>query len=204
VCRIRVNHWRSRKTGPRFALCIVECVTHRCIFTLYPPGHMPYGRVAMAPVAVDGEPLRDVAGGCAWDLTLFRAARDAARGIAWPRVLGPGDAARGQESWRTQRRRIVVAALLLGALAESTHTQPAVAEKLGIPTLVVRDTSAAFQTPGWRRYGARGRALVPVLDALAPDCMLERLHAAGVLVEMWGVARRWDTECARPRVRGPP
>jgi hypothetical protein len=183
-------------------------VTHRHFFTLYPPGHVPYGRVAVAPVASDGHPVRDAdggdGGGFAWDLTLFRAVRDASREIAWPRVLGPSDGERGQESWRTQRRRIVLAASLLGALAEPRRTQPAVAEELGIPTLVVRDSAAAFVTPGWRRYVARGRALQPALAAIAPDCLLERLLAAGVLVDMWGIAHRWDPECAVLRVRGPP
>lgn len=205
MCRIRVDHWRPRKTGPCFALCVVECVTHGHIFTLYPPGHLPYGRVAVAPVTSDGDPLRSTDNGhLAWDLTVFRAARDAARAIAWPRVLGPSDAERGQESWRTQCRRIELAASLLGVLAEERRTQPAVAVTLGIPTLVVRDATTEFRTPGWRRYAARGRALLPALDALAPDCLLERLLAASVLVGQWGVAHHWEPERAVLRVRGPP
>jgi hypothetical protein len=159
----------------------------------------------VAPVTIDGHPLRDAGdGGRAWDMTLFRAVSDAAREIAWPRVLGPGDGERGQESWRTQRRRLVLAASLFGVFAEPRRTQPAVAEQLGIPTLVVRDAAAAFRTPGWRRYGARGRALVPVLDAVAPDRVLERLLTASVLVHAWGPAHQWDPERALLRVRGPP
>jgi len=205
VCRICVDHWRPRKTGPCFALCVVECVTHGRRFTLYPPGHVPYGGVAVAPVASDGHLLRDAEeGGRAWDLTLFRAARDAARAIGWPRALAPGDGERGQESLRTQRRRIVLAASLLGVLAEPRRMQPAVAAALGIPTLVVRDAAAAFRTPGWPPYAARGRALGPVLDAVAPDCVLERLLAASVLIDVWGPGHRWDPERAVLCVRGPP
>jgi hypothetical protein len=166
---------------------------------------VPYGRVAVAPVGIDGELLRDAdGGGRAWDLTLFHATRDAALAVAWPRILSRGNGERGQESWRTQGRRIVLAASLLGVLAEPQRRQPAVAEELGIATLVVRDAAAAFRTPGWRRYVARGRALVPALDAVGSDRVLERLLGAGVLVDRWGTAHRWDSERRGFRVRGPP
>ena len=155
ACRIRVQRWRLRKTGPGFPLCVVECVTHARIFTLYPPGHVPYGRVAMAPVASDGQRVRDdKCAGDAWEMTLFRAVLDAARGVAWPRRLAPGDGERGQESWRTQGRRIVLAASLLGVLAEAERAQPAIALELGIPTLVVRDAAllvASVMVAHWGR-----------------------------------------------------
>lgn len=182
-------------------------MAHRLSFTLYPLGHVPYGRVAVAPVTIDGEPLRDRDGdhgSFAWDITIFRAVSDAARTLAWPRVLASDDAERGQESWRTQRRRLVLAASLLGVCAEPLRMQPAVAAELGIPTLVVRDAARAFATPGWRRYAARGRAIEPMLDRVAPDCMLERLLTAGTLVQAWGPAYRWDVEHGVLRTRGPP
>jgi hypothetical protein len=66
------------------------------VFTLYPPGYVPYGRVAMAPVDAEGQGLHEardadsVKGGAdgempcqlAWDTTIFRAARDGGRGLA--------------------------------------------------------------------------------------------------------------------------
>lgn len=33
----------------------VQCRTHRRSFTLYPLGHIPYGRLAVAPVTLDGQ-----------------------------------------------------------------------------------------------------------------------------------------------------
>src|ERR1017187_11039531 len=47
-CEISVHHLRARRTGPQFPLTVVHCKTHGHAFTLYPPGHVPYGRVAVA------------------------------------------------------------------------------------------------------------------------------------------------------------
>lgn len=204
-CRIRVNHYRPRKTGPCFALCVVECVTHQRIFTLYPPGYVPYGRAAVAPVSSDGASIADDAGGDdAWELTIYRAAYDAERGIAWPRRLAPGDGERRQETWRTQGRRIVLAGSLLGVLSEPGRAQPAMAAMLGIPALVLRDASTQFHAPGWRRYAGRGRAVVSAHRALAHDCVLDRLLAASALAGQSGVAHRWDQAWCELRVRAPP
>jgi len=58
-CQLRVDHCRERKTGPCFPLAVMRCSTHQVAFTVYPPGHYPYGRVAVAPVAPGGELLRE-------------------------------------------------------------------------------------------------------------------------------------------------
>lgn len=204
-CRLRADHWRPRKTGPRFPLCVVRCMTHGRSFTLYPPGHVPYGRVAIVPVACDGQVLRDEEGDAlAWDVTIFRAAADATRGIAWPRTLAPGAAALGVGTWRTQGRRITTAAEVLGVLAEAEKLQPAVAAILGVPTLDVRDAAASFKAPAWRFYSSRGRALLLPRDSVAQDCLVERLLATGALVGLWGRAHHWDPTRALLRARGPP
>jgi hypothetical protein len=62
-CSLSVNHRRVRKRGPLFALTVARCGLHRRAFTLYPPGHVPYGRVAIAPVSSDGALLRDAPSG---------------------------------------------------------------------------------------------------------------------------------------------
>ena len=51
-CRLSLHHERPRKTGPCFALSVLRCRAHGIAFTVYPPGHVPYGRVALAPVAI--------------------------------------------------------------------------------------------------------------------------------------------------------
>ena len=51
------------------------CSVPRLGCTLYPPGHVPYGRVAVAPVSPTGEPVFEHQGekrlGAAWALTIF-------------------------------------------------------------------------------------------------------------------------------------
>ena len=108
-CRMRAHHLRERKTGPCHAVQVVICRTHGCAFTLYPPGHVPYGRYAVVPVSRDADLLRIAAddlgqpsgraagarprGGAPqrpseripWETTQFVAALDAAAGHAWPR-----------------------------------------------------------------------------------------------------------------------
>ena len=96
-CRVKVHHERERKTGPCFPLTVARCATHGHAFTLYPPGHVPYGRKSVVPASVDegrlllrakGEfPSDEMAGAedIAWESTVFVAATDAAGGRAWPR-----------------------------------------------------------------------------------------------------------------------
>ena len=58
ACRLVLDHHRPRTTGPCFPLMVLRCTTHDLGFTLYPPGHVPYGRRAIAPVAADGSLVR--------------------------------------------------------------------------------------------------------------------------------------------------
>jgi len=57
ACVLVVHHERKRKTGPRISVTVLQCRTHRRPFTLYPLEHIPYGRLAVAPVGLDGEVL---------------------------------------------------------------------------------------------------------------------------------------------------
>ncbi len=72
TCELREHCFRDRKTGPRFALRIFHCVTHRRYFTVYPPGHVPYGRQAMAPVDERGRVAAPDQEAACWQATLFR------------------------------------------------------------------------------------------------------------------------------------
>ena len=73
-CRLEKHDFRPRKTGPEVPLRVLLCHTHGHFFTVYPPGHVPYGRVALAAVDLQGEPIgRDLPeplGSC--EGTLFR------------------------------------------------------------------------------------------------------------------------------------
>lgn len=57
ACVLIVHHLRERKAGPQIPVTVVQCRTQRRAFTLYPLGHIPYGRLAVAPVGLDGQVL---------------------------------------------------------------------------------------------------------------------------------------------------
>jgi hypothetical protein len=199
ACRVRVHHWRSRKTGPEFPLLVAECQTHGVAFTLYPPGHVPYGRVSVAPVDREGQLLRiaDGASGdrpTAWEPTIMGAAQDAAEGRAWPRSGDDWTDASG--SWRTQGRRIRQAAEILGltGLAECPLVGP-----LGVTTLGHRESIATFaEATGYR---SRGAAVCPVVREIevASRPQLDLILSAGLAAGRWGKPWRWDGASRRLR-----
>lgn len=217
-CRIWLHHRRARKTGPGFPLTVVECRTHRVAFTLYPPGYVPYGRVAIAPVDSGGRPLHAPAdygtrepatgeqsepdpGHLAWGVTLFDAAQDAARGLPWPRrnSSGPG-------GWRTQGRWIVLGATILG-LTSPVGRASADLGLLGVSALTQRQATAAYATA--RGYRGRGRAVTLPLVELEQvgSFVIDWLLVAGFVAARWGRPRRCDLSGRlrdiAPRARAP-
>ncbi len=72
TCKLARHSFRDRKTGPRFALRILYCATHGRHFTVYPPGHVPYGREAVAPVDEGGRIATPEQEAACWQATLFR------------------------------------------------------------------------------------------------------------------------------------
>ncbi|MBW2735461.1 MAG: hypothetical protein JRH20_24010 [Deltaproteobacteria bacterium] len=198
-CKLRVQHWRERKTGPQFALLVVKCETHGVAFTLYPPGHVPYGRVAVAAVDREGRPLRrgDDRTELAWEQTLFGAAVDGAGRIAWPRT-GAADGSLG--SWRTQGRYIAQAAELLGL---TEIQEPVLVGPLGVSELGQREAAGAYgRATG---YETRGLAICTIVQELElVDCdLLDMILFAGFAAGRWGRARRWDAREAQLRDVGP-
>lgn len=200
-CRLADDHHRERKTGPCFALAVVRCRTHDHRFTLYPPGHVPYGRVAVAPVSADGEVVvkaadsgeraaTDRAAQPGWDATVFAAADDAAAGRAWPRdgvAAGPWDGRR----WRTQQRYLQTAGRLLGITAHSSRQQAHHARILDVPALELRTAQRLWSTAGG--YRGRGAAIVAVLAAMpARRSLGDQLYDSGTIAGLWGRPSRWD------------
>lgn len=184
-CRIEVNHRRHRVTGPKHPLLVVSCLDHGHAFTVYPPGHVPYGRVAVAPVSREGGMLPD-AEGEHWQGTVFEAAADASEGIRWSSE-SPADDPRRR---RTQGRHLSVAEELLGLATDLSDEQRAiVAEYLRVPTMLLRE--AALE-PG-SSWTERGGAIAAVLAELELTSSLpERLLAAGSCVRRWPVP--WISE----------
>lgn len=220
TCSMFVDHYRARKSGPRFPIAVVGCSAHpQGRYTLYPPGHVPYGREAAVPSSPSGGLLRDAATGAhPWETTLFAAAVDAADGERWPSDSPALDPRRR----RTQGRRLELAGRLVGVHAEiADAARERIATRLGVPTLRLR-SAARNWTRSWTR---RGAAVLAVLLAVSVDgSLLDRLLAAGALGGLWAEPRRWDAVrgtwvmarssprsvrserpgAARPRGRSPP
>ncbi len=206
VCRIGVHHRRERKTGPRFPVVVLICYAHQRGFTLYPLGHVPYGRVALAPVTTDGEvvvTVTDESGPARpdWGSTIFGAVQDAAAGRAWAR-----EDAIGKPLWQTQLRYLAEGARLLGLAASlAPSVGEAVATRLEVPRLLHLEAVRAYELAAG--YQERGRAICSVLDRLHPGpCLVDRLLACGAQVGMWDRVVRWDATAsgAGCRVFPPP
>jgi len=194
-CRLFLDHRRSRKTGPVFALEVLRCRSHGLAFTLYPPGHVPYGRVALAPVAPDGRALVvSETGASRFQGTLFEAALDAAQGRTWPQEAEDGHA---DPRFPTQRRRLARACQLLGvAPSLEAQTRACIGSILGVAGQLLHDGACDIeQRPGLK---SRAEAVVRVLDALGTQASLfDRLAACGHGVGLWPALHRWHPDAAR-------
>lgn len=209
ACVLVVHHVRARKTGPRIPVTVLQCRTHRRAFTMYPLGHIPYGRLAVAPVGLDGELVCSTVsepqvGGKrqpAWRDTLFGSAF-AAIDESTIKLTDP-------RWWATEApERLAQGAAILGVHPElSVQAADAIAFRLEIPRLVLRQAAGEYERA--RGRAARGRVLVSVLDELGDACLLDRVLAAGACAGCWGTVTRWDVASwgARGRVfsgRGAP
>lgn len=199
ACRLRIGFHRDRKTGPCFPLAVLRCATHRRASTLYPPGHVPYGRTAVAPVDARAELIvsdRSVPDGSrgrpAWELTVFAAAVDAEQGRLWPKEASERIPATDSPRRRTQGRHLTLASEMLGlASVQSSRTRERIAWALAVPSLVLRE--AARDLEDTARYVEEGRIVARVLGQLRPVRGLgDQLLAAGEIAGLWGAPRRWD------------
>lgn len=203
ACRIKPHHLRDRKTGPCFPLTVLHCKTHDHGFTLYPPGHVPYGRRRIAPVAPDGSPIQPEAVPSqgrsrssslpeshrvsAFANTYFDAALDAAEGRAWTREFAPGGTDPG---WGVQGRHLDRSTHWLGVAPACTPRRTeTIATALRVDTLLLTEQKKDIaRHPGYR---SRGRAVCSVLAALT-NSPADRLVAAGFTAGLWGPPFRFD------------
>ena len=103
-CVISLDHRRGRSTGPCFPLSVLRCRLHQVAFTLYPPGHVPYGRLAIARVASDGRGIAPETAAIESIFVgpLFDASLDAAEQKPWAREWET----ESTHWWHTQCRHI--------------------------------------------------------------------------------------------------
>lgn len=194
-CELNFDHRRKRSTGPCFPLTVMHCRPHKRGFTLYPPGHVPYGRVAVVAVAPDGSLIRGGKRTEPFEATLFDASRDAAEGKAWHReYIGST-----KRWWGTQLRRIVLAAKLL-ALAPRvpSRRREHVADILALDNLLLAEQAQQFCAASG--YQQRGAAVLRILEAIPQSALLpERLVECGTRAGLWGRACRWLPQSATLR-----
>ncbi len=157
---------------------------------------MPYGRVALAPVAPDGNALITTHSGAdRFENTLFGAALDAADHQAWPQDAEDGHLI---PRFPTQMRRLVRACRLLGVEpALEAERRECLGSILGVAGQHVQDGSQRIQQqPGYPR---RGEAVVAVLDEVrgAGLSLFDRLAACGAQVGLWPLPQRWDPDSGR-------
>lgn len=189
-CCIFVDHYRSRKTGPRFPLAVVGCLAHsHSRYTLYPPGHFPYGREPVAPYSPSGELLLDAGTRQPpWEATLFAAAVDAANGEGWPSESPWED----QRRRRTQGCRLQLAGRLMGVHPQlKAGVRERIATRLAVATMRLL-AGARIWASGWKM---RGAAILSVLAAMPIQAsLLVRILAAGAESGLWAKRhpQRWD------------
>lgn len=190
TCSIFVDHYRFRKTGPCFSLAVVGCSMHPGRrYTLYPPGHFPYGREPVASYSPSGELLRDAATGQPlWEVTLFAAALDTAQGERWPEESLWDDPRRR----RTQGCRLQLTGRLLGVHPQMDDgVRERIATRLAVATMKLFSGARAW-AKGWKM---RGAAILAVLLAIPIQAsLLDRILAAGAVIGLWSLRhpQRWD------------
>lgn len=209
ACKLFSDHDRDRTTGPGFPIRVMRCRAHNRGFTVYPPGHFPYGRVPLAPVAADGHELLSEPGGGAQRFrgTLFEAALDASQGRAWPKECEDGDR---RARFPTQVRHLEQAARVLGVHPQlGAGAQEAAMAILAVPGQVVHEGACLIESqPGYRSWG---QAICGVLDELLMRrTLFARLAECGARVglwprpEFWEHGRRHRPSFQRVRTRAPP
>lgn len=197
ACHVVVDHFRERKTGPEHPLAVLRCTTHGRAFTVYPPGHVPYGREAIVRIAPDGSrldaaegnpPLRDTVSSLFAD-TWFQAALDGARGVYWNPYPPDGT---DFQWWSTQSRRLEKATQWLGVAPGMPEAlRELISAAIEVDLLRLRTASQGIATtPGYR---SRGEAVRGVLaEVVRGPCILERMLLAGHVAGLWGRPLRWD------------
>ncbi len=196
ACRLFQDHFRERKSGPAFALCVMRCRTHETGFTLYPPGYTPWGRKPWVCEGVVGKGKDAVKDNAEWFRnTYVEAALDAADGVFWPREK-ISDADFATPSDLTQECHLSRAIRLLGIDQEPSRRE-IFAQLYDIPGQTLKD---AARIMGQRSHLADlGRAVCTVLEAIPSTLtrVFEQLAICGAAVGLWPPLHVWHPALRR-------
>jgi hypothetical protein len=210
-CQLVCDHDRPRKTGPGFALLVVRCRTHGVAFTLYPPGHVPYGRKPLVPMAPDGSLWVGSKQAHPFAGTVFDAALDAAEGEAWPADFDDEHpTSNSKPRFGTQLTHLARACELTG-VGQAPGWRELCSQVLAVPGQLLHDLTQRIElSPGYR---SRGGAVCEVLSSLAlGPALYERLCACGTAAGLWPPLYQWQPDLRRlqpsrferPGTRAPP
>jgi len=168
-CRIGSAGWRDRSTGPEHPLRVARCRLHEVAFTLYPEGHLPYGRKPVLGRA-------DESGKIDARSSLLGAAVAASRGERWPEELIEEEKGPVQ---RTQRRRVLGLGSALGF--DQPEVASAVLAELGLDAVECRGTLAQ------RLVALAGQAADPGLwlRVVGAVDLVGRYGPVGVMASPW-------------------
>lgn len=193
-CRVRSKIVRSRKTGPAHPLWVFSCAVHDVFFTVYPPGHLPHGRKAVAAVMPDGTVPQEGAV-CACDETppllegtLLDVAWDARNEKTWRSTCRRYDG----PSRSTHVRRLDRATQMVGVAADvDPQAQLACASALGVDALRLREGQAMIRNS--TGVIGRAQAVVHVLKEVlrVGRNVVDRLVAAACHAGLCGRPFRW-------------
>jgi hypothetical protein len=183
-CRVLAHHRRERKSGPEHPVAVCRCHTHGVSFTVYPPGHVPYGRIAMAAADSEGRQIR----GDALGSTVFSAVLDASEREG---EVGQDAMRASQTHRRTQGRRIGLCAAIVGiggGLSEQVRGR--IADALSVSLLTLRDMAQTYAAS--RSMCERASAVLVVLKYMDLARRRTGLLVAGHFAGVWGRPSYWD------------
>jgi hypothetical protein len=183
-CRVLAHHRRERKSGPEHPVAVCRCHTHGVSFTVYPPGHVPYGRIAMVAADSEGRRVR----GDALGSTVLSAVLDASEGEG---EIGDDGAGASRAHRRTQGRRIGLCAAIVGiggVLSEQVRGR--IADALSVPLLTLRAMAQTYAAS--RSMRERAGAVRRVLKYMDLARRRIGLLVAGHFAGLWGRPSYWD------------
>jgi hypothetical protein len=169
----------------------MRCAAHRKGFTIYPPGHVPYGQKPVAPVAPDGSWIAGGSGAKRFAGTCFDAALDAADDHLWPHASYEGNL---DLRFGTQLRHLDRLSQLLAIKPDiDQYVREEAANILSVPGQVLHDSTGLVQ--GQSGCRTLGTAICNVLETIAQTSTLfERIAEAGAVATLWPVPYFWDCQ----------
>jgi len=190
-CHIVNDHNRERKTGPCFPIRVLRCKTHKLGFTVYPPGHVPYGRQRIAPIEADSSQIINTPDEHTFGGTFFDAAIDANNKNVWTKEFFENSIF---PRYSTQINHIKRASLLLGiAPCLDEKLREIISQTLNVPGQLIFENASLIENSSGNQI--KGEAVCNILNELSEKTLIfERLATVGHLIGLWPKLLLWDSK----------